>query len=555
MKSTGTLPLGSLCLRRSGQLLQRGLPIIFLLTVFGWLFGNLLSSHMLFRKPDGLYSGGSTWGDLAWHLSMLSNFAQRGLSAVRENPIFPGTKLSYPFLPDLLSACLLRCGLSLQASLILPTLVAVLGAVVAIYFLARSMTGSTVAALAVPFLYFFNGSIVGCYYLWQDYRSSNSDLLSFLNGLPRNYAHVWEQNLVFSNVATDYVLPQRASVFGLLFGVFVVHFFWQYWKHLEKKHLFYAGLVLAFIPLLHFHSFVALVIIGGALFCVQMLTQPRLWKRALLDWLVFAIPVAAVALPQTLWIAPTHAGHFFRIQWGWMKGNELVWLFWLKNLSPHLPVFAIAFYFARPKLRTFYLGFVGLFLLTNIIVFQPHDYDNMKLMLWWFLVSCVLTGSFLTELWRESRQGSLLAVILAGSLMITGAVSVYWEMRVSWRMFSSEDLAIAGFVRDHTSKDAIFLTSDKHNNPIVCLAGRRVVMGYRGWLWTHGIDYQEREHNIFDIYRGSENAPSLMRRYDIHYVLIEHDKIKDYYENPPFFAAHFAAVYSSPNYIVFKVPE
>jgi hypothetical protein len=44
--------------------------------------------------PAGLYSGGSTWGDLAWHLSMISNFAQRGVGAVRENPIFPGAKLS-----------------------------------------------------------------------------------------------------------------------------------------------------------------------------------------------------------------------------------------------------------------------------------------------------------------------------------------------------------------------------------------------------------------------------------------------------------------------------
>lgn len=71
---------------------------------FGILFYFLLSSHMLQARPDGLYSGGSTWGDLAWHLSMISNFEQRGVGAVRENPIFPGTKLSYPFLPDLLSA-------------------------------------------------------------------------------------------------------------------------------------------------------------------------------------------------------------------------------------------------------------------------------------------------------------------------------------------------------------------------------------------------------------------------------------------------------------------
>src|SRR5262252_409451 len=94
----------------------------FLVLFFGILFCALLSSHMLQQRADGLYSGGSTWGDLAWHLSMISNFAQRGLGAVRENPVFPRTKLSYPFLPDLFSAWLITKGVSLQASLIWPTL-------------------------------------------------------------------------------------------------------------------------------------------------------------------------------------------------------------------------------------------------------------------------------------------------------------------------------------------------------------------------------------------------------------------------------------------------
>ena len=102
--------------RRSAQALRQALPVIVLLLVFGVLFGNLLSSHMLCQKAGGLYSGGSTWGDLAWHLSMVSNFAERGWVAVRENPIFPGTRLSYPFLPDLLSAWLVRSERSFRRS-------------------------------------------------------------------------------------------------------------------------------------------------------------------------------------------------------------------------------------------------------------------------------------------------------------------------------------------------------------------------------------------------------------------------------------------------------
>src|SRR4051794_14131830 len=109
----------------SRRMLTEALTGAFLLMVFGLLFYKLLSSHMLLVRPDGWYSGGVTWADLAWHLSMISNFAERGLSAVREDPVFPGTKLSYPFLPDLTSAWLVRCGVSVQTSLIMPAFLAI----------------------------------------------------------------------------------------------------------------------------------------------------------------------------------------------------------------------------------------------------------------------------------------------------------------------------------------------------------------------------------------------------------------------------------------------
>jgi hypothetical protein len=546
-----------MALRQFMRRVQPGVPVMILLAFFGILFGNLLSSHMLFRKADGLYSGGSTWGDLAWHLSMLSNFAERGWSAVRENPIFPGTRLSYPFLPDLLSAWLVRCGTSLQASLILPTFVALLGSVAAIYFLARSVIGATLEALIVPLLFFFNGSIVGCYYLWRDYRNASFfGAPAFFNNLPHDYSHLIEHNLQFSNIVSDYMLPQRASVFGLGLGILVVQLLWLYWEHSKAQHLFYAGLVLSLMPLVHFHSFVALVIVGGFLLFIQLFGDPQHWKRSFLSWFWFAIPLLVIALPQAVWISPTHVRNFFRIQLGWMTKNDPFWLFWLKNLSPHLFIFVFAYFLAKPKLRTFYLAFAGLFALSNVVVFQPHDFDNMKLMLWWFLVSCVLAGSLFHELRRRySSRGFAVALALTATLIATGTLSVYRELHVSWLMFSSEDVALASFVQEHSGKDAVFLTSDKHNNAIACLAGRRILMGYRGWLWTHGIDYQSREHDIFEMYSGSGNAADLMRQYGVKYVLVEGNKRRDFHENVAAFLTRFPLVYQSPNYMLFKVSD
>jgi hypothetical protein len=239
-----------------------------------------------------------------------------------------------------------------------------------------------------------------------------------------------------------------------------------------------------------------------------------------------------------------------------MSGNQPLWLFWLKNLSPHWLVFALAYGMAKPKLKTFYLAFVGLFVVGNLLVFQPYDWDNIKLLVWWFLPSCVLAGFFLEQLWlRHSWRGASVALLLFVLMTATGAASVYRELHLSWLMFSREDLELADFVRGSTGKDALFLTSDKHNNPVACLGGRRILMGYRGWLWSHGVDYRVREQDVMTIYSGSERARDLLTRYSIDYVLIEQDKMVDFHENVAFFAAHFRPVYRSAHYILFEVAK
>ena len=122
-------------------------------------------------------------------------------------------------------------------------------------------------------------------------------------------------------------------------------------------------------------------------------------------------------------------------------------------------------------------------------------------------------------------------------------------------MFSLEDIAVAQFVKHQTSRDALFLTSDKHNNPVSCLAGRTIVMGYRGWLWTHGIDYGVREQDVMEMFRGSERTINLLRQYRVDYVLIERDKISQFHENPEFFTNHFPIAYRSSNFTLVKVSE
>ena len=94
-----------------------------------------------------------------------------------------------------------------------------------------------------------------------------------------------------------------------------------------------------------------------------------------------------------LLIFPWGREHFLRIQLGWVSGKDGIFWFWIKNLTPQIFLFLIAYFFANSKLKKFYLAFLFLFIITNIIIFQPYDWDNMKLMIWWFLMSSILIAN------------------------------------------------------------------------------------------------------------------------------------------------------------------
>lgn len=564
-----------------------------MLVFFGYLFFTLLSSHMLFEKSDGLYSGGGTWGDLPLHLSVISGVVERGISAAQTHPVYADHKFSYSSAFDILSAMLTHIGFSLRSSLILPSFVFLLFFTLGIYILALRITKSRIGGFLAPFIFFFNGTIDGLEHFYADFSTSGMSFTAFLNSMTKEYAHLGDFNIRFSNIIADYVLPQRAFIPGFAFGVIIFYFLWRYREERNKRFLLIAGIATSLLPFVHIHSFVAFgmaalfLALGDIIYAAlhprsvlpalpsiesqDMTNDPqhsnqifpehitpaqriRATLKPIAAWLYFALPVIGIATPQVLWLFPFGNDSFLRLQFGWMKGNETFWEFWGKNLGIHLPVIVLAFTLAEKRIRNFYLAFAGIFIVANIIIFQPHDYDNMKLMIWWYLASSILISALCVQLIKRYRgTGAFTTGLLIFLLMATGILSVYRESYTSWLIFSREDMALAAFVREHTPSDARFLTSDKHNHPIPCLAGRQILMGFRGWLWTHGINYTQREQEVYEMYSGGARALELLKTDRVDYILIERDKVSDFRMNLKFFMDKFSVVYQSPNYILFHI--
>lgn len=186
-----------------------------------WVLGSLFISHMLYPSDGGHLSGGSTWGDLALHLSLITRFAKQEYFSW-DLPIYSGARLYYPFLIDFLSGLLYRWGWSLQWSLIVPGFLLAFSFVELTFFLALRMLESLLPGLLTAFLFLSNGGPAGLYYFWQDWRSGQMSFVSFLGSMTKQYAHLADYNIQFSNILADYLLPQRTILFGLALFVLIL---------------------------------------------------------------------------------------------------------------------------------------------------------------------------------------------------------------------------------------------------------------------------------------------------------------------------------------------
>jgi hypothetical protein len=245
---------------------------------------------------------------------------------------------------------------------------------------------------------------------------------------------------------------------------------------------------------------------------------------------------------------------------GWLSGNDFPAWFWIKNTGLFWPLLAAALLSPlalRGRARLLLAPFVLVFLAGNLIKFQPWDWDNTKVLVFWYLGSAVAVGAVLVRFWRTGIAGAVGAAVIWLTLVASGVLSMLQYLPPqgpSYVWFSSEEIRLAESIRSQTAPRAVFVTGERPNNPIADLAGRPVVMSYPGWLWSYGINYQQREADITSIYQGGPNTLDLLRRYHAQYVVIGPDEIANQHANSDYFNARFQVLLRTQNYTIYRVP-
>lgn len=544
-------------------------PLVSLLILCAPLYYYFFSMRMLEPQADGLYSGANSWNDMAWHIAISSSFLYGQNFPPAYTPLYAAQQiepLRYPFLPDFHTALLMQLGIEPWTALMLTAVPLALVITGLFYCLARRMTNRAATSLIATALFLLNGGL-GFLYFFEDWRNSKEGLFAFLSHLERNYANMWDKQLHWANIIVDSFLPHRASLYGipLTLTIFILFAaFWQQWNTDEpakrREHeiaasglwakdawagwrtMLAAGILTGLVPLFHSHSYITLGLISGFLF----LLRPR---RV---WLAFWLPAVLLAVPQ-LTGAPTALAsrHFLYLQLNWKGNTEANWpLYWLRNLGLPLLMIVPAWLGASRIWRTFYLAFAFLMLFCVIVMISPHDYDNIKIMYYWYGLSCILIASWLVTIASRYKQ-RFVAALLFTLCIASGALALQRERLIHWRMFSTEEMTAAAFVREHTAPHALFLTAPIHNQPVLCLAGRPILLGYGGWLWTHGYEFQQREQDAKAIFAGAPNALQLLDKYGVDYLYISARERNDQKANAAFLQQNFPVIYSSGDIAIY----
>ncbi len=529
-------------------------------TIAFWgLILALIWPQMYFTSDAGVFAGSRTvWADWPAHLTYINVFANLQISQwFTQNPLFLGGNFNYPFASSLISGMLMRLGVSQVNSLIVPSFLASMFLVVSLVKLLSLYTSSSKRLLLATSLVFFSGGF-GVIFIINKVIHSDSSIDSLLQ-TGFEFTLNAKDHIHFGNFLFTEFIPQRAMLLGLpiclILSYLLVKWYRRDFSDSKFWHLSLFGFAFGCLPFIHLHSLLTIAILLVTFFIFKPQNIKSFIKMGL-----------GSLIPLSLWyyfiFRHSSNNNSLRVFLGWYAGHDKVNLFyfWFINLGLFLPI-ALYGTFQR-KLYRDPLVFTGwiLFVLGNTVQFQPWLWDNMKIFTYSyiFLVPAVLP-IFDQVHSLSGVKSKLLSGLIIVTLLASGALEslrLLVGRREPYLMLSRSDMMLASEFNEISSPDDIVLTSDRHLNWVPTLTGRRILMGYRGWLWSYGINYDDRERDMKKMFQGLDPTLELFNQYDIDFVAIGPEELTNWNANLDFFETQrrdaFELVLQNESYRVFK---
>lgn len=577
------------------------------------IFAYCLNTHTILLNSDGsLHTGQATYGDMNMHIGFITSIAKQH-TLPPEYSIYPGIKLAYPFLSDSISSSLYLLGASLRVAYIIPMLVAVMQVFCGFYCFIKFWFKKGSVAFIAFILFFYDGGFGFIHFLNKVNFSKNFTEFYFTPTSIGDYNYRWAQ------IIANMLIPQRATLFGWAVLFPLLAFLYYAKENRSIKSFLIAGIMAAGLPMIHTHSFLALGIICAVWLFWDMYKEKEsylllklagiIWvvfffllrmyndKTGLIEkngfiimiaglgiiavlfvkeivscfknstiksyiqtWGVFLIPVILFAFPQLLfWTFGQASGDgFLRSHFNWSNTNDNYFIFYLKNIGITFLIFFPAWVSAKKKELQTASPMLLIFFIAELVVFQPNEYDNNKLLFVAFVFMCGIVSDFVIKLF-EKNWNIILKCALAVSLLFVGVFSsgmtIARECVSDYELYSKAQVDATEYIEKNTDERAVFLTGDNHNNAVAALTGRSIVCGADTFLCYHGINTVERKSEVANMYADPVGNKELYKKYNVSYIFVSDVETDEFQINFEGLGQIAEKVYDAQNVVIYKCNE
>jgi hypothetical protein len=390
------------------------------------------------------------------------------------------------------------------------------------------------------------GSFGGLFLLMSD----------ILRGAPlwlRDYSNIPAASLNLANPITSHFFPQRGFLLGFAVVMAVLVLLNLVLREKRWSWLVPIGVLIGLVPFAHAHS----SLVGLAIFLLAGGWVAWL-EPAARRWMAAGTGVALLLLtPQMGWFLnslPEQGGPVFRLGWMW-EGQQSLLAYWFLQLGPLLLLIPLGMVMLKrlrnPLLNMLVVGGALLFIMGNLWQFHSYAFDNLKFMLFGLWALLLPLAAWLDRLSRT--RWTLVVPLLISLSTIVGLHAIVRDMTpaTSAVLFDRDDQLAAADLRDILPTDAQVATVMRHNSMILALAGRRVMCGYDGWLWSYGVDWRQSCADQEQILLGLDDG-ALAEAYGVTHIAVHIRDGKEGRADLELLKATYRVTYTGHGWAVFS---